>query len=355
MADNPQYSLAGKTISTTANWMRLCNIKVYVHTKEIATDSASDASTYNQKFSKPNEGDVILDVSKLRCTFDIKRYAMYYPNTALIKIYNLTAETENAVIMEGYRITVDAGYPSLHGQIFDGTVIMCNRWKENGTDYVLQILAMDGNDFLTDTYCNFTYQKGQTMRSTLETIAKNGGIDLDPNVSADLDAKFAKGGVVNGPPKNMLSDLAKSMNGTWYVDSGVLHFFKYSQDPSTLPNGLEAVELSEKTGLIGTPQQHQQGVNARSFLNPKIVPYSLVHIPNDKIIQDLVTVGSYNEGISSPALIMLDSAGLYRVIVVNFIGDTRGGEGSPWYSDINTVRQLGTVPEMLSNIQSTIN
>jgi hypothetical protein len=237
MADDTiLYSPTGKVISKTANWMRYCRVRVYVHTKAAAS-AAADASTYNQQFAKPNEGDVVLDVSNLRIRFDIKRYALFYPNTAIITLYNLNAKTESAVITEGYRVTVDAGYPDLHGQIFDGTIIMAPRWKENGTDYVLQLLAIDGNDFLLGTYATFSYQKGQTLRSAVETMAKLGGVDVDPNVSKTLDATFAKGGVVNGPPKNILSDYAKTINGTWYVDSGRLYFFSYSDDVSKLPNG----------------------------------------------------------------------------------------------------------------------
>lgn len=353
MADAPVYSPTGKVISKTANWMRKCNVKIYAHTKDVS-NASSDASTYAQQFAKPNEGDVVMDVSSLRCTFDIKRFAlMGYPNTALIKIYNLNVPTENSIIAEGYRVTVDAGYPDLYGRIFDGTIIFPTRWKENGTDYVLEILAIDGDDFLTDTYCTFNYTRKQTIRSVVETMAKQGGIDLDPNVSAALDKTLTKGGVVNGAPKNILNDIAKSINGTWYIDSGKLYVFAYSDDVSKLPFGLEAVELSEKTGLIGTPQQNGQGVNARSLLNPKMVPYSLAHISNDKIIQQLPTFASYSQPPSQ--VYPLDPQGIYRIITVNFIGDTRGGEGSPWYSDINTVYQSGDIIQTMENLFGTIN
>jgi hypothetical protein len=81
-----------------------------------------------------------------------------------------------------------------------------------------------------------------------------------------------------------------------------------------------------------------------------MVPYSLVRISNSKIIQELVTVGTPSQGVSFPY--PLDPQGMYRIIVVNFVGDTRGTE---WYSDINTVSQPGNVIEAMEGLFGTIN
>jgi hypothetical protein len=101
--------------------------------------------------------------------FTIKRHILFHPNQALITIYNLSAGTEAGMVLQGYRVTVEAGYLSNYGQIFDGNVLMCNRWKENGTDYKLQILALDGAWFINSGYCSFSYEKGSHFAARYRT------------------------------------------------------------------------------------------------------------------------------------------------------------------------------------------
>jgi len=350
MADNTIYSVTGNAISTSINWKRRYRVVVYNHANGTASSDIVAAAT-------AKEGDYALDVSNLRCTFKIKRYALYYPNQAIITIYNLKAGTENAILEEGYRVMVYAGYgdekAGLWGQIFDGTIVMCNRWKESGTDYKLQILALDGTQFINEGYCSFTFERGQTARAVIENTANKASNPIELGYASPVfdTIKYSKGIVVHGLAKNTLSDIAKTANGTWYVDNGKLYVIAYSDSADNLPNGKEAVELSETSGLIGNPQQVNQGITARCLLNPKIMPYSLVHINNELITQQLVSLGTYSQGISTPWL--LDPHGLYRVIAVEFTGDTRGNE---WYTDITAVTQSTTnLPELLQSLGGTIN
>jgi hypothetical protein len=315
--------------------------------------SNDDASAYNQKWAQEASGDICLDVSDLRCTFQVQRYALYYANQALITIYNLNATTENSIIQQGYRIIVEAGYDpngdgkGNYGQIFDGTILMCNRFKQNGTDYILQILALDGADFLKSAYCSFTYLKGQTARDVINTITNKAAVPIKLGYASPVfdTIPYSKGSVVHGLAKDTLSDIAKTHNGTWFIDNGQLYIIAYSDDAATLPMGLQAIELNEKTGLIGNPQLSQQCVNARMLINPQVSPYSLVHISSELITQALVTFDSSSGSISNPVLSALDPEGLYRVISVTFTGDTRGND---WYADIVAATQAGKIAANLT-------
>lgn len=346
------YAPTGKALSSTLNWMRLYHVKIYHHTKAIAT--SSDAKTYNQEFAKQQDTDKVFDVSDLRIQFSIRRCALYYPNQAIIQIYNLNADTENAIIQQGYRVVVEAGYQSgNYGQIFDGNVIMCTRLKQNGVDFILNILAIDGDPFLNSAFCSFTYAKGQTARQVLSSICNKASNPVSLGyASPSLDnIVLSKGGSVYGQPKKTLADMAKTINGTWYIDNGQLYMFAYSDRADKLPGGLkQAVELNPQTGLLGNPQQVNYGVQARCLLNPKIVPYGLIHIPSRYITEQMVQVGSFSKGISIPYT--LDPYGIYRVCSVTFTGDTRGNE---WYSDIIAVDQGGDMMSMLTNPNYTAN
>jgi hypothetical protein len=341
-----ERTTTGKTLSSSSNWKRKWRVQVYQHT----TDTSSKTVAEN---SEAQTGDTVLDVSDLHIKFEVKRFALYYPNQATITIYNLNAATETTIIEEGYRVTLSAGYYSgdtdnNFGQIFDGTVIMCNRWKQDGTDYILQILALDSSTFINEGYCSFALNKGQTVRSVINSIAAQASNPIN-NVMAstyfDTATYSSKGTVVHGLAKNTLSDIAKTHNGTWFIDNGTLYVVKYSDDQSTWfpENKNEAIELSETTGLIGNPKQVNQGVTARMLLNPKIAPYCMVHINDQLITAQLPTIGSYSNGIGT--VFVLDSKGLYRVISVTFTGDSRGQD---WYADISTVTQSGEITETLT-------
>lgn len=345
----------GSVVSTTANWMRKYRIKIYQHTAPV---SKSATETYNQAFAEENASDIFLDVSDLRVVFDIKRFAQNYPNSALVTIYNLNANTERSIIEEGYRIVVEAGYQSNYGQIFDGTVIQCNRQKQNGTDYILNILALDGNQFINEGYCSFTYAKGQTARAVVENVCNKASNPIALGyASPQLDSiQFSKAIAYSGQPRQILNDFAKSINGTWYVDNGKLYVIAYSDSADKLPalygegELKQGVELSPATGLLGNPQQVEFGIQARCLINPKLMPYGLIHISNQYLTEQLVSIGTFSQGISTPY--MLDSEGIYRICSVEFKGDARGND---WYSNIIAVDQKGNMASMLTNPNYTGN
>jgi hypothetical protein len=345
-----QYA-PGSTISSSSNFGRLYRVKVYEHTQSSA--NSGDAKTDDQTFSKEKDGDIVLDVSNLRIVFKIQRFALYYPNSALITIYNLNADTENSIIQEGYRVVVEAGYPSNYGQIFDGEVLMCNRFKQDGTDYILNILAIDGNQFINEGFASFSYAKGQTARQVVQNICNKASnpIQLEYASPALDNIKFSKGAAVHGQPKTTLSDIARTINGTWWVDNGGLYMVAYSDSAAKLPGGYnQAIELNPKTGMLGNPQQVDYGVSVRSLLNPKVMPYGLIHIKSEYITEQLVQIGSYSQGATIPYV--LDSEGLYRVCSVTFSGDSRGND---WYADMVAISQGGDMNSMLTNSSYTGN
>ncbi|HCW79878.1 MAG TPA: hypothetical protein DG942_02090 [Ruminococcaceae bacterium] len=352
---NVTYVPENKALASSLDWIRDYRIKIYHHTQAVSTNS-KNAQSYYQEFAKEKNTDKVLDVSDLRVQFQIRRCAMYYPNQAVISIYNLSAETENSIIQEGYRVIVEAGYKNgICGQIFDGTVIMYTRAKVNGTDFVLNILAIDGDQFLNEGFCSFTYAKGQTARQVVNNICNKASSPVSLGyASPSLDKiVMSKGGAVYGQPKKTLADIAKTINGTWFIDNGKLYMFSYSDSANKVPspyNRPSAVELNPLTGLLGNPQQVNYGVQARCLLNPKLTPYGLIHIASKYITEQMAQIGSYSQGITFPYT--LDPNGIYRICSITFTGDTRGNE---WYSDITAVDQGGNVMSMLTNPSYTAN
>ena len=352
--DTTTYHSTGKVISKTADFMRKYQVVIYKHTTKSKNGVKYPNSNETvEQFTRAQTTDKVLDVSQLRCVFDIKRYAMYYPNSATIQIYNLTAGTETDIMNEGYRVIVYAGYEKSatdtnYGQIFDGDILMCSREKQNGTDYILTILAMDGSFMYQEGYANFTLDRGATARDVVKNIVNKASVKIDAqdkNISKVLEKKkYSKSKTVHGLVRNTLNDICKELNCTWFIDNGKLYILSYAEDSSYLPNGKAAIELNVKTGLLGNVKQVNQGVEAKCLLNPQIVPFSMVRIESYLITRQLPTIGTYSQGTS--LTYKVDSKGLYRVISVNHHGDTRGND---WYTYITAYTQSAGIPELLTS------
>jgi hypothetical protein len=87
----------------------------------------------------------------------------------------------------------------------------------------------------------------------------------------------------------------------------------------------QAVELTGATGLIGTPEQTNEGISLRCLINPKLKINGRIKLNNKSVLRartDLI--------MGDLALPGLDRDGFYRVLRQKISGDTRGND---WYMD----------------------
>ncbi|MGO4496427.1 hypothetical protein AB4114_11075 [Paenibacillus sp. 2RAB27] len=280
-----------------------------------------------------------LDVSKLRCTFKIKKTILQPPNFSEVTIYNLSANSENSIINEGSRIIVEAGYEGdQYGLIFDGDIIQTIRDKEDGVTFKLTILAMDGERFLNQGFVNFSMIKGQTSRALIDNMVSKATVATELGGISDSfsSSELTRGKAVFGLAKDYLRQLAQTQSASFYVENGKVNIIRATD----LPEG-EITELAPSSGLIGIPAQNDQGVTFKCLLNPRILINSLVHIDNSSIRAQALQAGS------TQILRSLDHDGIYRVVSTTYIGDTRGDD---WYSECETVSQAGLMPGMMNTV-----
>lgn len=287
-------------------------------------------------------GEIAFDVSQLRCTFNCVATMQVQPNYSSVIIYNLSPQTENLIIKEGYLVTIEAGYASSqYGIIFTGNVTQPIRSKENGTTYTLELISMDSGVFYAYGTANFTLLRGQNSRAIVDAIVARASVPTEPGrISPDLSsAQLTRGKAVFGMAQDILRQVAQSENATYYHDNGKVNIVKATD----LPEG-EIISLSPATGLIGVPTQQQFGANIKMLLNPRVQVGTLIQIDNSLIKTQRADVGQ------GQPVYMLDQDGIYRVIRVNHIGDTRGND---WYTQVDTVSQSGTLPNMISSGSQT--
>lgn len=278
----------------------------------------------------------VMDVSQLRCTFSINKTVLSQPNFSQVTIYNLAPGTENTLIQGGQKLYVEAGYEGQqYANIFTGDIIQPIRDKEDGVTYRLSLYSLDGDQFLNQSIVNFSMAKTSsllTQRQIVNNLASQATIPTQVgDIASGLDATtLSRGKSFFGMTRDYMRQIAQTNNITFYVEDGLIHIV--DANGSATDN---AIDISPTSGLIGTPVQNDQGISFKCLLNPYIKPRSLVYIDNSLIQAQRIQLGQFQR--------QLDQSGLYRVISVTHVGDTRGQD---WYSEAICVSQAGPIASL---------
>ena len=284
-----------------------------------------------------------LDVSQLQVQFSVSAFDLQTPCSADIRIFNVADATALKMTKEFTRIILQAGYGDLFGTIFDGTIVQTRRGRTNPVDTYVDVTAGDGDLAHNFAVVNTTIAAGATPNDRYQALLaslKPHGVTAGtaPNL---VGPALPRGRVFYGMVRDHLRDLAQATDTVWNIRDGKLEF--------TSHNGYspcEAVVLTPATGLVGLPQQTQDGIMVRSLLNPLYKVGGRVQLMNSSIQQLRLPVefqsGDKVVDYRNKALVpTLDGQGIYRILAVNHSGDSRG---QPWYSDLECVALDGTVP-----------
>lgn len=267
-----------------------------------------------------------LELGDLRIVFATRKGDAETPNSAEIRIYNLSAETCQRMRREFTRIVLQAGYRGNCGLIFDGSIRQARLGRDNGTDSWLDIVAADGDRAYNFATVNTTLAAGSTpadrVRVCQDALATKG---TGTGHVADLGgATLPRGKVMYGMARTHLRETADSTASTWSIQDGKLQLIKKA---GYLPG--EAVVLTHETGLVGTPEQTNDGITVRCLINPALRVGGRIRLDNRSI---LAARTDLRAAATCPP--RLDQDGFYRILKVEFSGDTRGND---WYASMTCV------------------
>ncbi|WP_027188683.1 phage protein [Desulfovibrio cuneatus] len=280
-----------------------------------------------------------LELGEMRITFSITKTDTETPNKANITVYNLAEGTSNRIQQEFGRVVLSAGYKGNCTTIFDGTISKVQRGRENGTDTFTAITAADGDKAYNWAVVNSTLAAGSTPADRVKLCAQyfaekgvNTGYlpEFDPT-------SLPRGKVFFASAKKVLRDEAVNTRCSWSVQDGAL-----TMVPKTgyLPE--EAVVLTHETGLVGAPTWTNEGLNVNCLLNPRLRVNGRIKLDNRSVqgAKTEVKEGAkteVKESAKRPPTISAD--GLYRILKVTFVGDTRGND---WFAKLVCVALDGT-------------
>lgn len=275
-----------------------------------------------------------LNLSELRIKFTVKLTGTATPNTADIRVYNLKAETALQIRKEFTRVTLQAGYPGNIGVIFQGNIKQVIVGRESATDTYIDIVAGDGDQAYNFAVVNTTIAKGSTLRDQIKAAISAmtpKGVDAG-HLGDQPGQELPRGKVMYGNSRNYLTMVAQTTESNWSIQNEKVTFV---EKKAYLPG--ERVILNAQTGMIGTPQQTNDGVNIKCLLNPNLKISALVQIDNASIIQQKLNLEQIAAAKGNTSTINgliprnLSADGVYFMLVIEHTGDTRGIE---WYSSM---------------------
>ena len=278
-----------------------------------------------------------LDLSRLRVTFTITKSDASTPNHAAIKVYNLADTTVNQVRAEFTRVILKAGYEGNLGVIFDGTIKQTRVGREDGVNSYIEIFAADGDEAHNFAYVNTTLAAGATQANqiTAATVPME-QFGVTPGYTGDTgSARLPRGKPMFGMSRDYLRQSAQSTSTTWSIQDGRVNVVPLT---GVLPG--TAVVLSPSTGLIGTPEQTEDGISIKCLINPTLRVGGLVRLDGRVILEgENKDAGKDGEAkVQSP----LAPDGVYRILTVGFDGDTRGTD---WYANLVCLSADLTAPK----------
>jgi len=390
-----------------------------------------------------------LELSDLRVVFRIQRGDLQTPNSARVRVYNVSETTRQRIEKEFTRLVLQGGYQGNFGIIFDGTIKQVRRGRESQTDTYLDITAADGDSAYNFAVVNTTLAAGSTsldhvqactrsmvqygvtlgytpfgnpasskptaadvaaqqakvdearkildakqkqqltllaqvkdLRLQAEALSQTGdeagaiallrqaqGLlrqvdDLDKEVNvlylpawqreeAKLKAMQAaaavpdppvvpqqglpRGKVMFGMARDFMRWTARTEQCVWSIQDGKAMFVP---ETSYLPGDIPVI--TAQTGMVGLPEQTQNGITIKMLLNPSVKIGRLIQIDNASVqrYEYSLNVGqqAQNERIQQQAKLQDD--GFYYVMIAEHSGDTRGNE---YYTEVICLAADATV------------
>ncbi|WP_186010908.1 phage protein [Burkholderia gladioli] len=273
------------------------------------------------------DGGEGLDLSDLRFTFDVRRGDSETPNSARIRVFNLSKDTANRIADEYLRVILYAGYHGTSGVIFDGQLIQARQGRYSQTDTTLDLTCADGDRAYNFSFVNQTLAAGATdadvvaaaLRSMGEFGVRGGYI---PEITGNA---YPRGRVLMGQTREILRCTARDLDMNWSIQDGALTLLPRT---SFLPGEIQVV--TSRTGMIGLPTQMQNYILVNMLLNPRVRIGSVIELENDSIQRFEFGLGIRDQpqnrfNANSNRLNNASGKyGYYRVMVAEHSGDTRG-------------------------------
>lgn len=245
-------------------------------------------------------------IEGLRVAFDITKSIDPKPNPGKIDVWNLNRDNINRILSGEFNLVkLWVGYETLR-VIYAGDIVK-KRIKRDDLDFIMSIECGDGHVDYQQSLIAVTLAAGSTDKDAFDAAAKTmkntnvGAVDL-PNVRT-----LPRSRVLTGNAREVLGRVAANNGADWSVQDGELVMI-----PSDKVLSGEAVFLSQESGMIGSPEVTDNGLELSCLCNPELRVGGLVRVES--------ILDYFN--------------GDYKIVHLQHVGDGIGGD---WLSKLTVI------------------
>lgn len=238
-------------------------------------------------------------VEGLMMEFSVTKSRKRSSNKAEITLYNIAPTSIGVLESPGCEVRLVAGYAEASGLVFEGQIAKRGvTVSPERPQLKVKIEAGDGESALARVSAGISLDVGARYRDAIRACCTDMGI-ASGNIEdiPGIDRQFAGGFVGVGPTRDILTGLMRDLGCEYSVQNGALQ--------GLAPRAARresAVLLNATSGLIGSPSKSKDGIEAKSLLQPRILPGSLIQIESIQV------------------------NGIYVASEVTHAGSTRGGD-----------------------------
>lgn len=299
-----------------------------------------------------------IEFNQFKVQFTVRRGDFQTPNSCDVRIFNLKPNTANLIGQNEYtQLAISAGYEGNFALIFKGTIKQFRLGRITQLDSYVDITAADGDEAYNFAPVLVSIPAGNTQSSIASSLlAAMSKFGVTQSYLPTLPSNgLIRGRVLYGMCRDEYRDFAWTNNCKWSLqDNGVtvIPYVSYIANQGTVPI------ISVSTGLIGVPEQTQQGINIRTLLNPNYKIGQLVQLQGGvNTFRRNLDLPSQVQNIKTALQAQTSPDGLYYVMVANHSGDTRGNN---WYTDMvclsvdSTVASADALNVLIAQSDATI-
>ena len=230
-----------------------------------------------QQFGRQWQLDIISDsetlsINNLRVAFEIDKTINEKPNPANFKIWNLNRNHINQLLSQEFkRVVLSVGYKELR-TIYSGDITKV-RIVRDGMDFILSIECSDGHKAYTQARAETTLKAGASDEQIIKELQKTMPEIKTGTIETQNKRKLPRGRVLCGDSREILNRVAKNNQADWSIQDGSLMFL-----PKDKVLNDESVLLSQESGMIGAPEQTDDGLELSCLLNPALQIGGMVQV-----------------------------------------------------------------------------
>lgn len=268
----------------------------------------------------PNALEVFIEATnerQFRVVFNVLIDFSNFMSYADIAIYGLARGTESKVFKRFTNVALRAGYENNIDFIFRGQIQNVLR-ERAGPDRITRVIARGGAQPLTEASIARSLGAGSVLLDILKACSASLGFPLVID-GDDFQQRYARGYSMNGDPKTVLNDLAKSWDFNWIIENNRVVIVSGKSH-----RGSNIHQISALTGMVASPEitgggDVETGVDVAVRMNPALKVGERFQVKSEYPRANFSNV--YFSNIPKTL-----GEGIYKIVRLEHAGDSFGDE-----------------------------